>query len=58
MTIAVDLGLKATKQTKTNLTPLDMYNPMFIVSNQKEESINIQRVKLRVVGIILLQSVR
>ena len=29
-----------------NLTPLDMYYvPKFIVSNQKEESISIQRVK-------------
>ena len=27
-----------------NLTPLDMYNLKFIVSNQKEESTSIQRV--------------
>ena len=26
-------------------TPLDMYNPKVIVSNKKEESISIQRVK-------------
>ena len=26
-----------------NLTPLDMYNPKFIVLNQKEESISTQR---------------
>ena len=29
-----------------NLTPLDMYHPKFIVSNKKEESISIQRVKI------------
>ena len=28
-----------------NRTPIDMYNLKFIVSNQKEESISIQRVK-------------
>ena len=34
-----------------NLTPLDMYNglyPKFIVSNQKKESISIQRVKFMI----------
>ena len=38
MTIAVDLGCKATKQT--------MDYSEFIVTNQKEESISIQKVKI------------
>ena len=45
-------GKKIFRQNNTiffliyNLTLLDMYYPKFIVSNQKEESISIQRVKL------------
>ena len=46
----VCIGKKDFRQKNTiyfenyNSTPLDMYNPKLIVSNQKEESIRLQRV--------------